>query len=511
MRLRGGTPRPPLPGPPLPDRAPEPSDSVDLPSELKYGGPLDDDVSDPELPFEPYRTKVVERIPNPSREDRERAIERAWYNLFNLRSDEIRIDLLTDSGTGAMSDHQWAAMMVGDETYAGSRNFARFESTVRSITGFPYVLPAHQGRAAEHLLFSALCRPGDIVPNNMHFDTTQAHVLHQGAKAINLAIPEAYDTQSDYPFKGNVDIGSLEHLLDRTDRGRVPLVMVTVTNNTGGGQPVSLANFREVARVARAHSIPLYLDMCRWAENAYFVREREPGMSGRSIAEIGRGFFDLADGATMSAKKDGLVNIGGFVATRDAALADRMKETLILYEGFPTYGGLARRDLEAVAVGLGEAMDLEYLAHRVGQVRYLASLLDRAGVPFLHPPGGHGIYLDVRRFLPHLPPEDLPGQALAVEIYLEGGVRTVEIGAIMFPQSELAPSGSIELVRLAIPRRSYSASHLAYVADVIARVYARRSTIRGFEMSYRPERLPHFTAHFRRKGTVASVPPPAVR
>ena len=452
-----------------------------------------------ELPFEPYRVKVVERLPHPSKEEREEALVRAHYNLFNLRSDDIRIDLLTDSGTGAMSDRQWAALMVGDETYAGSRNFARFEQTVRSITGFPHILPAHQGRAAEHLLFEALARPGQIVPNNMHFDTTQAHVVHQGAKAANLAVPEAYDLTSDFPFKGNVDIAALEELLDREGPARVPLVMVTITNNTGGGQPVSLANFREVARVSKAHGIPLYLDMCRWAENAYFVHEREPGMSARSIAEIGRAFFDLADGATMSAKKDGLVNIGGFVATRDADLAERMKETLILYEGFPTYGGLARRDLEAVAVGLEEAMDLEYLEHRVGQVRYLAGLLDRAGVPFLHPPGGHGIYLDVPRFLPHLAPDDLPGQSLSIEIYREGGVRSVEIGAIMFPPSPEGTGRTLELVRLAIPRRTYTASHLAFVAEDVARVYQRRDSIGGFEMAYRPERLPHFTARFRPK------------
>ena len=450
-----------------------------------------------ELPFEPYRTKVVERIPNPTREDRERALQRSHFNLFNLRSDEIRVDLLTDSGTGAMSDRQWAALMVGDETYAGSRNFARFEETVRSITGFPHVLPAHQGRAAENLLFSALCRPGDVVPNNMHFDTTQAHVLNQRARPVNLAVPEAYDATSDFPFKGNMDIGALESALSGPDH--VPLVMVTITNNTGGGQPVSLANLREVARVTRAHRIPLYLDMCRWAENAFLVREREPGMHERSIAEIGRAFFDLADGATMSAKKDGLVNIGGFVATRDSALAERMKELLILYEGFPTYGGLARRDLEAIAVGLHEAMDLEYLAHRIGQVRFLAERLARHGVPFLRPVGGHGVYLDVHRFLPHLPADDLPGQALAVEIYREGGVRTVEIGAIMFPTTEATAGRMLELVRLAVPRRTYSASQLAYVADVIGRVYARRAAIQGFEMSYRPERLPHFTAHFRPK------------
>ena len=442
---------------------------------------------------------MVERIPNPSREERDRALERAHYNLFNLRSDEVRVDLLTDSGTGAMSDRQWAALMLGDESYAGSRNFAHFEETVRSLTGFPYVVPAHQGRAAENLLFSSVCRPGSVVPNNMHFDTTQAHVVHQGATPVNLAVAEAYDPESDFPFKGNVDLVALEKLLTEAGPEKVPVVMVTITNNTGGGQPVSLENFRGVARIAGAHHVPVYLDMCRWAENSFLVREREPGMSGKTIPEIGRAFFDLAAGATMSAKKDGLVNIGGFVATRDERLAERLKEALILYEGFPTYGGLARRDLEAISVGLIEATDLDFLAHRIGQVRYLAALLQEAGVPFFHPVGGHGVYLDVRRFLPHLGDDDLPGQALVVELYREGGVRAVEVGSLMFGKSAGGPSRSLELVRLAIPRRVYSASHLAYVADVVGRVYARRAAVRGMRMVYRPERLPHFTAHFAPK------------
>ncbi|MGP8077855.1 MAG: tryptophanase [Thermoplasmata archaeon] len=456
-------------------------------------------MSDPlprRLPFEPYKTKVVEHIPNPTREERERALERAHYNLFNLRSEEVRIDLLTDSGTGAMSDRQWAALMLGDETYAGSQNFAHFEATVRSLTGFPFIVPAHQGRAAENLLFSSVCRPGSIVPNNMHFDTTQAHVVHQGAIPVNVAVPEAYDVASDFPFKGNVDIAALEKLLSEAGPQKVPLVMVTITNNTGGGQPVSVANFREVVRVATAHQIPVYLDMCRWAENAYLVREREPGMGNRTIREIGRSFFDLAAGATMSAKKDGLVNIGGFVATRDEALAERLKEAVILFEGFPTYGGLARRDLEAISVGLLEATELDYLEHRIGQVRYLAGLLEEAGVPFLRPVGGHGIYLDVRRFLPHLGDDELPGQALVVELYREGGVRAVEVGALMFGTGPDSPSRGLELVRLAIPRRVYSASHLAYAAEVVIRVFERRATVRGVRMVYRPERLPHFTARF---------------
>ncbi|MEM0129209.1 MAG: tryptophanase [Thermoplasmata archaeon] len=450
----------------------------------------------PELPFEPYKTKVVERIPNPSPEQREEALRRAGYNLFRLRSDEVIIDLLTDSGTGAMSDRQWAALMTGDESYAGSRNFAEFESVVRRITGFPHVIPTHQGRAAEHLLFRSIVRPGQIVPNNMHFDTTRAHVLLQGGEPRNVVIPEAMDPTSDHPFKGNVDLGRLRALLDGAGRSEIPLVMVTLTNNSGGGQPVSLANLREVSALCRERGIPLYLDMCRWAENAYFIRSREPGMAGRTIEEIGRAIFDLADGATMSAKKDGLVNIGGFVATRDATLAERLREADILFEGFPTYGGLARRDLAAMAVGLQEATDVAYLEHRIAQVRFLASALDRAGVPYLRPVGGHGVYLDVHRFLPHLSDAELPGQALAVEIYREGGVRTVEVGAIMFGDGDAMGTSGLELVRLAIPRRVYSASHLAYVAEVVARVFRRRESIRGLRMTHRPERLPHFLARF---------------
>jgi tyrosine phenol-lyase len=452
----------------------------------------------PRAPIEPFRIKVVEAIPDPSPAAREAALERAGYNLFNLRSEEIRIDLLTDSGTSAMSDRQWSGLLVGDESYAGSRNFARFESTVQRLTGFPFVLPTHQGRAAENLLFSSLCRPGTFVPNNMHFDTTMAHVRHNGATPVNLAIREAYDTESDFPFKGNVDLDRLAALLDQEVPGKVPVVMVTLTNNTGGGQPVSLENLAGVARIARGHGVPVYYDMCRWAENAYFIHRREPGHAGETIAEIGRAMFALADGATMSAKKDGLVNIGGFVATRDAALAAQLKEALILFEGFPTYGGLARRDLEAMAIGLEEATELPYLEYRVGQVRYLWQLLRDAGVPVLSPPGGHGVYIDARRFLPHLGPEELPGQALVVELYREGGIRTVEVGEIMFGGVVGTPEGTepLELVRLAIPRRVYTTSHIDFVAETVVRVFERAASIRGVRMVEKPERLPHFTARF---------------
>lgn len=454
----------------------------------------------PAPPVEPYKVKVVERIRRPTREAREAALQRAGFNLFNLTSDEVYIDLLTDSGTSAMSDRQWAGLMMGDESYAGSRNFRHLEEVVRRITGFPEVIPAHQGRAAENLLFSLLARPGTTVPNNMHFDTTRTHVMRNGARPVNVAIPEAYDTADPHPFKGNVDLEKLGALLD--DRSlRIPLVMVTLTNNTGGGQPVSVANLTEVARLCRAHAVPLYLDMCRWAENSFFVRAREPGMAHLSIAEIGRRTFDLADGATMSAKKDGLVNIGGFLATRDAELSARAKELLIVFEGFPTYGGLARRDLEAMAIGLEEAMDLDYLEHRIAQVAFLAERIAAYGAPVLQPPGGHGVYLDVRRFLPHLSPGDLPGQALAVELYREGAVRTVEVGAIMFGDGEaLADSASsLELVRLAVPRRVYSTAHLQYVADVVGAVWQRRDRVVGMTMTHAPEHLRHFTAKFAPK------------
>ncbi|HEV2450157.1 MAG TPA: tryptophanase [Thermoplasmata archaeon] len=461
----------------------------------------------PRAPVEPFRIKVVEPLPDPPAETREAALTRAGYNLFNLRSEEIRIDLLTDSGTSAMSDRQWSGLLLGDESYAGSRNYAHFESTVQRLTGFPFVLPTHQGRAAENLLFSTLCRPGMLVPNNMHFDTTMAHVQRNGATPVNLAVREAYEPDSEFPFKGNVDLPRLAALLDTEAPGKVPLVMVTLTNNSGGGQPVSLENLEGVARLARAHGIPLYYDMCRWAENAYFIHTREPGHSGDTIAEIGQAMFRLADGATMSAKKDGLVNIGGFVATRDAALAARLREALILYEGFPTYGGLARRDLEAMAIGLEEATELAYLDYRVGQVRYLWQLLRNAGVPLLAPPGGHGVYIDARRFLPHLAKEELPGQALVVELYREGGIRSVEVGEIMFAGVVGTPEGvePLELVRLAIPRRVYTGSHLEFVAETVVRVHERAGSVRGLRMVEKPERLPHFTARF------APAPPRAAR
>jgi tyrosine phenol-lyase len=447
-------------------------------------------------PVEPYRIKVVEAIRLPTPEERERALERAGYNLFNLRSSEVFVDLLTDSGTSAMSDRQWAGLMVGDESYAGSRNYEHFEATVRELTGFPEVIPAHQGRAAEHLLISTLVHAGQIVPNNMHFDTTQAHVVHVGASPLNLAIREAYEPAIEHSFKGNLDTRRLATLLDGPTGDRVPLVMVTITNNTGGGHPVSLANLREVSRICRAAAKPLYLDMCRWAENAYLIQTREEGQRNRSVRSIGRDVFDLADGATMSAKKDGLVNIGGFVALRDPELARRLREALILFEGFPTYGGLARRDLESISIGLTEGADERYLEHRIGQVRFLAERLTAEGIPIMRPAGGHGVYLDATKFLPHLRVDQLPGQALVVELYREGAVRAVEIGAIMFGDQPSLTDKPLELVRLAIPRRVYTESHLRYVADTIHRVWLRRAAVKGLRLVEAPERLRHFTARF---------------
>ncbi len=456
-------------------------------------------MNDPEirLPLEPYRIKTVEPLQRLDRAGREAALERAGYNLFQLRSSEVFIDLLTDSGTSAMSDRQWGALLVGDESYAGSRNYEHLESTVRELTGFPEVIPVHQGRAGEHLLMEVLVPAGSIVPNNMHFDTTRAHVENRGATALDLPSPEAMDLRSEAPFKGNMDLPGLRRLVEGPNREKIPLVLLTLTNNTGGGQPVALSNAAAVSEICHRAKVPFFLDICRWAENAYLVREREPGQASRSIPEIGRSFFDLADGVNMSAKKDGLVNMGGFLATRDRSFAARLRERLVLYEGSPTYGGLARRDLEAMAVGLREATDLDYLAHRVGQVRFLAGLLEPEGIPFVHPVGGHGLYLDAKGFLDHLPDGALPGQALSVEIYREGGVRSVEIGAVMFGEDNgKAPSHLPPLVRLAIPRRVYTASHLAYVAETIRRVWARRHEVKGFRIVEAPAQLRHFLARF---------------
>ena len=458
-----------------------------------------------EIHPEPWRIKVVEPIRNIGRERQEERLRGAGYNVFGLASEDVYIDLLTDSGTSAMSDSQWAGLMRGDESYAGGRNFAFFEETVREIFGLPHVIPTHQGRVAENLLFSTVLVPGDIVPNNTHFDTTRANVEVNGGIALDLVIPEAKEPRSRHPFKGNMDLEKLERCLAEHP-GRVPLVMLTLTNNSGGGQPVSLANIRGAREVCARHRVPLLIDACRFAENAWFIREREPGQSGHPVAEIVREIFALSDGCTMSAKKDGLANIGGFLALRDETWVEKLKNKLILIEGFPTYGGLAGRDLEAVALGLREVLREDYLAFRVGQVTAFGEALVAAGVPVVEPIGGHAVYIDGRAFSPHLPPEEYPAQALTIALYLEGGIRAVEIGSVMFgrpdpdrPGREKLPD--LDLVRLAVPRRVYTNTHLEYVADVIQRVHRAPHSVRGVRIVRQAPVLRHFTARFALVGS----------
>ena len=450
--------------------------------------------------IEPFRIKSVEPIRQTTRAQRENLLEAAGYNLFLISSDDILIDLLTDSGTGAMSSEQWAAVMRGDESYAGSPSFRRFKESVQSIMGFRHVIPAHQGRAAERILFGVMCKPGDVVPNNTHFDTTRANCEAAHAEALDLPIPEALQPSSQHPFKGNMDISRLEQTISRVGASRVPLVMLTVTNNSGGGQPVSLANIRAVKEICARHKIPLYIDACRFAENSYFIKLREPGYEHKSPREIAREMFSLADGCTMSAKKDGMANIGGFLCTNDDAIAQAEKDLLILTEGFPTYGGLAGRDLDAIAVGLNEALEEDYLRYRIVSTAYLGNHISSAGVPIVQPPGGHAIYIDARAFLPHVPPLQFPGVALAAELYLEGGIRSVEIGTLMFGRRDAEGRdlpGPMDLLRHAIPRRVYTQSHIDYVVEVILEVWRRRDQIRGLALTYQAPVLRHFTARFR--------------
>ena len=415
--------------------------------------------------IEPFKIKTVEPIRWTTRAEREELLRQAHYNLFLLPAEDVLIDLLTDSGTAAMSTRQWAAMMQGDESYAGSRSFQRFRRAVQAIFGYRHVIPAHQGRAAERILFSVMCKKGDVVPNNTHFDTTRANVEHAGAEAADLVIAEGRDPASTHPFKGNLDVAALEQLIARVGRERVPLVMLTITNNSGGGQPVSIENARAVRAICQRHGIPLYFDACRFAENAYFIKLREPGYQNKTPKEIAQEMFALGDGCTMSAKKDGLANIGGFLCTNDDALAQQEKDLLILTEGYPTYGGLAGRDLEAIAVGLEEALEEDYLRYRIVSTAYLGQHISDQGVPIVQPPGGHAIYIDARAFLPHVPPAQFPGVALAAELYLEGGIRSVEIGTLMF-----GANAAMDLVRLAIPRRVYTQSHIDYVVEIILEV-----------------------------------------
>jgi tryptophanase len=451
-------------------------------------------------PPEPFRIKVVESIRLPSREERESALIEAGYNLFSMKAEDIFIDLLTDSGTGAMSSEQWAAIMRGDESYAGARSFHRLKNAVDDIFGFKYFAPTHQGRAAENILAACLVKPGDLVPSNMHFDTTDANIRARNGRPANLVIEEANDPANLHPFKGNMDLVKLKAFCAMYGHEKIPFGMMTVTNNAGGGQPVSMENLKAVADVYREYRIPFFIDAARYAENCYFIKQREPGYEHKSVKEIAHEMFSLADGMTMSAKKDAIVNIGGLLCLNDETLFQNVKNELILREGFPTYGGLAGRDLDAMAIGLYEGLDESYLAYRLGQTAYLAARINGAGIPTIQPTGGHGVYINAGAVLPHISNYEFPAQALAVELYREGGIRGVEIGSVMFacldPEDNQWHYPKLELLRLAIPRRTYTQSHMDYVADSLAEIKSRADKIRGYKFTYAPELLRHFTARF---------------
>ncbi len=449
--------------------------------------------------IEPFKIKSVEPIKFTTSQERETALQRAYYNMFLIPAEDVLIDLLTDSGTSAMSAAQWGGMMQGDESYAGARSFYRFESKVREITAFKHIIPTHQGRAAEKILFSLIGGKGKFVPNNSHFDTTRANVEFSGAEAVDLPTEDGRHPEVIADFKGNMDIPSLKAFIEKVGRENIPLVMVTVTNNSGGGQPVSMQNIRETKALCKSNGIPLFLDACRFAENAYFIKKRETGYADIPVKQIVQEMFSYADGATMSAKKDALVNMGGFLALNDDTLAMQARNLLIMTEGFPTYGGLAGRDLEAIAIGLDEILDEHYLQYRIRSVEYLGERLTKGGVAILQPPGGHAIYLDAKRILSHVPVEQYPGQALVVELYRIGGIRSVEIGSVMFgkydPAGKLIPS-RMELVRLAIPRRVYTQSHIDYVIEVVLETFAQRNSVKGYRIVEEPPILRHFTVRF---------------
>ena len=449
--------------------------------------------------IEPFRIKVVEPIRQTTEEERAQILKDAHYNPFMIKAEDILIDFLTDSGTGAMSDRQWGALMTGDESYAGSRSFFKFESVVKKITGFKHIIPTHQGRAAERILFSITVKEGDIVPNNTHFDTTRANIEFNKAEAVDLVIPEGKIPELEHPFKGNMDLEKLEQLLEK-HKDRIPLGMITITNNSGGGQPVSMENIREVSRLFKKYGIPFFIDACRFAENAYFIKLREKGYENKSVLEIAQEIFSYADGCTMSAKKDGLVNIGGFLAMNDDELAMKARNVLILTEGFPSYGGLAGRDLEALAVGLEEVLHEDYLKYRIRTAEYMGERLLEAGISIIRPTGGHAVYIDAKKFYPHIPPSQFPGQTLVCELYKKGGIRGVEIGSVMFgkknPETGEEIPASMELVRLAFPRRVYTQSHFDYAIEKIIETFKERDNAKGMKIVWEPPFLRHFTAKF---------------
>jgi len=451
-------------------------------------------------PPEPFRIKMVEPIRYISSEAREIALKEAGYNVFSLKAQDIFIDFLTDSGTGAMSHQQWAAMLSGDESYAGARSFFRLEKAVQEIFGFNYFVPTHQGRAAENILSAVMVKPGQSIPSNMHFDTTDANIRARGGQPINLVIDEAYDPANRHPFKGNMDIAKLKDFILKTGAENIPFGMLTITNNAGGGQPISLNNIKAVSDTYHEYNIPFFIDAARYAENAFFIKLREPGFQDNSVLEIAKKIFALADGMTMSAKKDAIVNIGGLLCLNDAAIFQNIKNELILREGFPTYGGLAGRDLDAMAIGLYEGLEEDYLEYRLGQTAYLAEGINNCGIPTIQPVGGHAVYVDAASVLPHIPQGEFPGQALSVELFREGAIRGCEIGSVMFahpdPDTGEMIYPKLELMRLAIPRRTYTQSHMDFIIESFASIKERAGTIHGYKFIYAPPLLRHFTARF---------------